>query len=88
MGIVVLILLVAFGIIGFAFRCFADMIKVAVVVIFGVWALALVTSCSPDRPPEPIRDVETQHVPLPVKCQEFYNDGTDAWKDCMGVGLK
>lgn len=25
---------------------------------------------------------------LPEKCQPFYNDGTDQWKDCMGVGFK
>lgn len=23
---------------------------------------------------------------LPEKCQSYYNDGTDKWKDCMGVG--
>ena len=25
---------------------------------------------------------------LPQKCQVFYNDGTDRWKDCMGVEYK
>lgn len=25
---------------------------------------------------------------LPEKCAPHYNDGTDAWKDCMGVGYK
>jgi len=24
--------------------------------------------------------------PLPAKCTVYYNDGTDRWKDCMGVG--
>lgn len=24
----------------------------------------------------------------PTKCAVYYNDGTDRWKDCMGVGLK
>ena len=25
-------------------------------------------------------------VHLPSKCAEFYNDDTDAWINCMGVG--
>lgn len=25
---------------------------------------------------------------LPTKCAPFYNDGTDAWINCMGVGKK
>lgn len=25
---------------------------------------------------------------LPTTCQPFYNDGTDRWKECMGVGIK
>lgn len=25
-------------------------------------------------------------VQLPQKCRTFYGDGTEAWKDCMGVG--
>ena len=25
---------------------------------------------------------------LPRKCEEFYNDGTGRWIECMGVGLK
>ncbi len=27
-------------------------------------------------------------VPLPVKCAPYYNDGTDSWINCMGVGYK
>lgn len=29
-----------------------------------------------------------QELSLPEKCREFYNDGTDAWINCMGVGYK
>jgi len=25
---------------------------------------------------------------LPQKCQQYYNNGTDEWIDCMGVGYK
>jgi len=25
---------------------------------------------------------------LPQKCQVFYNDGTDRWRECMGVEYK
>lgn len=27
-------------------------------------------------------------VHLPTKCRPFYNDGTDRWIECMGVGYK
>ena len=30
----------------------------------------------------------TERVHLPTKCKEFYNDGTDRWVECMGVGYK
>jgi hypothetical protein len=37
-----------------------------------------------------IEDKVTQRVTihLPTECAEYYEDGTDKWKDCMGVGLK
>ena len=25
---------------------------------------------------------------LPQKCQQYYNNGTEEWIDCMGVGYK
>ena len=25
---------------------------------------------------------------LPSECEKYYEDGTDNWKDCMGVGYK
>ena len=25
---------------------------------------------------------------LPSECEKYYNDGTDQWKECMGVGYK
>lgn len=25
---------------------------------------------------------------LPAKCEQFYNNGTDQWIECMGVGKK
>ena len=27
-------------------------------------------------------------IHLPTKCAEFYNSGTDEWKECMQVGYK
>jgi hypothetical protein len=27
-------------------------------------------------------------VSLPEQCKQFYNDGTDRWVECMGVGRK
>lgn len=29
-----------------------------------------------------------QKQSLPDKCAVYYDDGTDRWKECMGVGLK
>lgn len=31
--------------------------------------------------------VQRQSVPtLPQKCRQYYNDGTERWVNCMGVG--
>lgn len=27
-------------------------------------------------------------IDLPTECAPYYGDGTHAWKDCMGVGLR
>jgi hypothetical protein len=35
-----------------------------------------------------ITERPTPQQTLPQKCAEFYNDGTDQWIDCMGVGYK
>jgi len=32
-----------------------------------------------------IEDNRTEREHLPSKCEQYYNDGTDRWKDCMGV---
>lgn len=37
-----------------------------------------------DETPAP----DSRRAPLPVRCAPYYNDGTDRWKDCMGVGYK
>lgn len=37
-----------------------------------------------NEPPTPTLKREPVH--LPTKCAEFYNDDTEAWIDCMGVG--
>ena len=31
---------------------------------------------------------ESTSVHLPTKCRPYYNDGTDNWINCMGVGKK
>lgn len=31
---------------------------------------------------------DTPSKSLPDRCRRYYNDGTTAWIDCMGVGLK
>ena len=36
--------------------------------------------------PEDVTQSVTFH--LPTKCAEFYNNGTDEWVNCMGVGYK
>ena len=35
-----------------------------------------------------IKDVVVERTHLPSECQQYYNDGTDQWKECMGVGYK
>lgn len=37
-----------------------------------------------EREPVPLEE----RIHLPTKCKEFYNDGTDRWIECMGVGYK
>jgi len=36
---------------------------------------------------EDIKEI-TERRHLPSECQSYYNDGTDRWKDCIGVGYK
>ena len=31
-------------------------------------------------------EIKVERVHLPTKCRPFYNDGTEAWINCMGVG--
>lgn len=35
-------------------------------------------------------DVRSERISnhLPSKCRQYYNNGTDQWIDCMGVGPK
>lgn len=33
-------------------------------------------------------EVKVERVHLPTKCAPFYNDGSDRWIECMGVGYK
>ena len=30
--------------------------------------------------------IEKRH--RPTECEQYYNDGTSQWQDCMGVGVK
>jgi hypothetical protein len=32
--------------------------------------------------------VKNEKQTLPQKCQPYYNNGTNEWINCMGVGLK
>jgi len=32
------------------------------------------------------RELSIDRSHLPSECEKYYNDGTDRWKDCMGVG--
>lgn len=41
-----------------------------------------VYAAKPETAPEPAP------LTLPEVCRPYYNDGTDRWKDCIGVGLK
>jgi hypothetical protein len=60
-----------------------------------LWSLVglgfLIGSCvsDPQCPePEPVAVEKAERVHLPTKCRKFYNDGTDRWIECMGVGYK
>lgn len=33
------------------------------------------------------KEYNRREVPLAEKCEQYFNDGTDQWKECMGVGL-
>lgn len=37
---------------------------------------------------EPAAVVKQEREHLPTKCAPYYNDGTDQWIECMGVGRK
>lgn len=37
---------------------------------------------------EEVIEKETERRHLPTQCAVYYNDGTDNWKECMGVGYK
>lgn len=39
-----------------------------------------------DAQPEPALKKERNRYHRPTICAPYYNDGTDRWKDCMGVG--
>lgn len=41
-----------------------------------------------EKSKEVTQSVTTSRVHLPTKCRPYYNDGTDRWIDCMGVGYK
>lgn len=87
-GIIGLLIILVLGIVGVALRCTWEMIKVAVTIVFGLFVLALVLGCVPeDTDGDLVHTKElTEENHLPTKCRPFYNDGTDRWKDCMGVG--
>ena len=34
------------------------------------------------------RTEQRSRLHLPSKCRQHYNDGTNRWKECMGVGYK
>lgn len=40
------------------------------------------------NPPQPASDTSLRYHHLPTVCAPFYNDGTDRWRECMGVGKK
>ena len=37
---------------------------------------------------EPCPQAMPEKTHLPSLCKQYYNDGTDAWIECMGVGRK
>ena len=38
----------------------------------------------PETPPK----AKARHASRPALCAKYYRDGTDRWKDCMGVGYR
>jgi len=36
----------------------------------------------------PLRPVKEDTFHLPTYCRQYYNDGSDAWIECMQVGYK
>lgn len=35
-----------------------------------------------------IKEQERRDEDIRIKCAHYYNDGTDRWAECMGVGYK
>ena len=58
--------------------------------IFGLLALSICGAVYLDavRAQQTITIIEKTELTLPEKCREFYNDSTDRWIECIGVGYK
>ena len=56
-----------------------------VLILFISISLAVLKTASGEI--EDIKEI-TERRHLPAECQPYYNDGTDRWKECMGVGPK
>lgn len=63
-------------------KLFAAVIVGVLLAATAVFALALINHHQPEPAPQRVR------VSLPEKCAPYYNDSTDQWAECMGVGPK
>lgn len=61
-----------------------ELTKVLLVIVFGIFIFGMLGACEHHVEPEPVERV----VSLPEKCAPYYNDGTERWIDCMGVGYQ
>lgn len=62
------------------------LVQLSVVLFFLLMVFAVFDTI---RTIENTRDIlrEKKDIPtLPQKCGMYYNDGTERWKECMGVG--
>jgi hypothetical protein len=66
-------------------------IAAVILVVFGYLALIclqdmrdLLEAAHMQRTTVVVHTVKTES--LPVRCRPYYNDGTERWAECMGVG--
>jgi hypothetical protein len=79
-------LVIAIAVIGvYGLRISWEIIKTGVVVLFAIGVIMLV-GCTAQDDSLYVQPEKQASTHLPTKCRPYYNDGTERWIDCMGVG--